>query len=81
MASPLEAAFAALRDELLRQIDLAARQFVTFVVTDTSPLKVTLAGGTTEVAAWGLDGMTYSLNDTGMALIVEGLPPICLKTV
>jgi hypothetical protein len=79
--SPLEAAFAALRDELLRQIDLASRQFVTFVVTDTAPLTVTLAGGTTEVAARGLDGSTYSVADTGMALVIPNLPPILLKTV
>lgn len=81
MSSPLELALSTLRDELLRQIDIACRHFVNFTVIDDSPLTVTLAGGTVEVAALGLDGATYAPGDTGIAIVIEGTPPVLLKTV
>lgn len=74
-------ALADLRDELLRQTDIKSRLFVNFKVATTAPLTVYLAGGATAVAARGLSGASYSINDTGKALVLEGESPILLKTV
>lgn len=80
--SPFAAAMAALRDELLRQIDIKIRLFEVFKVVDVSPLTVYLAGDTNEpVEALAADGSTFSIGDQGVALVTGLTKPICIKTV
>jgi hypothetical protein len=70
---------AALRDELLRQIDLKTNQHVVFKVQSVSPFRVYLAGDvTTPVDAIAVPGTTYVVGDRGLAIVTGLCPPICL---
>lgn len=80
MNSQLAAALAALRDELLHQIDVASRRHVHFKVATTEPFTVYLSGGSIAVPALKVSGATYSVNDVGIAIVIDGSPPVCLKT-
>ena len=55
-------------------------RLVPFVVTDDSPLEVTIEGGSHALPARAIAGQTLSIGDTGLAL---WQPPIllCLETI
>lgn len=48
--------------------------------SSTSPFRVTIAGGDTEVDALRVSGQAFAVNDMGLAFWAPPLAPICFKT-
>lgn len=79
MAGPLEEAFAAFAAEMTRKVETATRLFHRFEVVTDTPLTVTLDGGSTVVSALKVNGQTYSIGNKGLAIVLEGSKPVCIK--
>lgn len=51
-----------------------------FTVADDSPLQVYLDGSTTAIDGDGVEGLTYTVGDTGYYFLIQGHRPLCLCT-